>query len=72
MPLSIVEMSAAAAINQVAQNCATGLTTMWDVDLLEILGISLSEDAFFTIANGLTTVEDVEPLWDAAFWSGVI
>jgi len=69
---SIVEMSAAAVVSHVAQNCATGSTSMFDVDLLEIVGIKLSEDAFFTIANGLTTVEDVEPLWDAAFWSGVI
>lgn len=70
--VSIVEMTAVAAINEVAQNCANGMTSMWDVEFLETIGLNLSEESFFKIANGLTTVDDVEPLWDCAFYTGVI
>jgi len=74
MPASVtvVEMTTCSSINQIALNCARGLSTHWDADFLDSIGVDLSTDQYFKIANGLTTVDDVDPIWDSAFFSGVI
>lgn len=69
---TVLEMNAASSIGQIARNLETGSSTQWDADYLQGVGIPLDDDQQFRIAHGLTTVDDVEPLWDAAFYSGVI
>jgi hypothetical protein len=70
--MNVVEMNNVAAIATIANNCSRGMTTSWDVNFLESIGIELSDNVRFNIEYGLTTVEDEENLWDAAFFSGVI
>lgn len=68
----VEEMTAAAAIGLIAQNIEAGTCSEWDADYLHSVGVDLDDDQYFKIANGLTTLDDAESVWDAAFYCGVI
>lgn len=68
----VVEMSAAASVMHVVRNIETGNSTQWDLDYLKSIGVKLSPDLERRIALGLTTAEDGQDVWDAAFSDGAI
>jgi hypothetical protein len=70
--MQVIHMSVASSVAHVARNLATGHATQWDLEYLQAIGVRLNEDQAFRIAHGLTTVDDAESLWDAAFYDGVI
>lgn len=68
----VVEMNHTAAIAFIAKNCESGQTTAWDEHFLRSIGLTLSKDEFKRIELGLTTKNDAEAIFDAAFFAGVI